>query len=142
MHLPTRDTMNGLVDAVNEGFDECNWRMIQLRSILKDVKSEVMLTQQVIQTMLSDPNSRVIDIDITHQSVVANNKSSEIDTITIQWKNPFVMQDKEENDTGVGSRVIYMEVIVNVPVMASNEVSLDEPKRKKQKVMTDYFPMK
>ena len=102
--------MNEIADAVNEVFGESTWRMNQLRSILRDMKAEVTFTHRVLRLMLENPDCRVSNLGITSHSIVSDSGSSDIETITTRWKNPFIISDQEETDDIIGSRVFDMEI--------------------------------
>ena len=138
--------MNELADAVNEGFEESTWRMKQLRSILQEMKTEVTFTHRVLRLMLENPDYGDRNLGIPSPFIVPDSGSSDLETITTQWKNPFIIGDQEETNAIIGSRVFDIEVVVPDNVDFSSITSKDDAvnaqNTKKQKTMTDYLKCK
>ena len=154
-----------LVDAVCDGFDESNFRMIQFRSILVsmkqdlqskllDMKEDVRIIKRVIHLLLEQQGLyELLTIEEAERlkkqgegiTSFISEDETDLDTVTTVWKSPFVSPNgkEEEEDKVVGSRVLDLEAITDDETMLSTLESEESPRKvKKQKLMNDFFNSK
>ena len=163
MNTSTEKTMEGLVDAVTDGFSESNFRMIQCRSILFELKQDlqatlvkmkddvriikkvihILLTEQGLYKLLTiEEKERLKDQEDAITTFITQDDTADVDTVTTVWKSPFDFPNEKEDheENVVGSRVLDLEAITDDDTDLSNVVS--PPKIKRQKLMHDYFDNK
>ena len=104
-----------LVDAVCDGFDESNFRMVQFRSILVstkqdlqsmllEMKKDIRLIKRVIHILLEEKGLHEL-LTMEEREHLKNQEEgitslishdcTDIDTVTTQWKTPFNYSNEE-----------------------------------------------